>query len=223
MVATWRGGRNVAARGRYPADASGWGRRRRPDADRHHHLAPVQPEDGGVRSDHREVVRERLHVAARLRLHLDAQAVLVLAGIRDVEHVHRAAEDDRPPIGLRDRPQRVLARRERLSLDEHVAADGDRGRRVGAGMPDLAPPHHAVVPEQRATPRHGPVVLDRDDGEAHALAHRAVLAERDALGARGGRRRDQRRSDQRPYTLHPTPCTLSHHSPPNHGYPWSSQ
>src|SRR2546426_10619271 len=71
------------------------------------------------------------------------------------------AEDQRPFVGIGDRPDAVLAGRERLPTDHHVSAQCERRGRVGTGTPHLAPRHDSPPAEECPPPRARPVVDDR--------------------------------------------------------------
>ena len=69
--------------------------------------------------------------------------------------------------------QAVRTFRQRLTIDGHVIAEGDRGRLIRAGAP------HFVVGHERApdlAPLHaGTAVVDRDVSEANGLSHNLLL------------------------------------------------
>src|SRR6185312_14868102 len=107
-------------------------------------------------------------------LDLDAQDVV---GLVVAEHAHAlgiAVEDERPLRRRRDDEERVRAGRYRLAVDDHVLAEGELRRSVGAGAPDLVVGHHAApdlaVLHARAR------VLDPDLGDAEKLRELGVRA-----------------------------------------------
>src|SRR6185437_5076935 len=87
--------------------------------------------------------------------------------------------------GVRDGPERVAPRLQLLALHQYILRKRDRGGRVSAGVPDLAPGNQLA--EEFPAAGHGAVVDDGDRVEAHDLPHPAVLAEGDAfLGPQSG-------------------------------------
>src|SRR5690348_4530195 len=104
-----------------------------------------------------------------------------------MEDVDSPREHDGPGRGVRDGPESIRSRLEQFSLNQDVLREGDGGRRVGAGVPDLVPGHQLA--EELAAAGDGAVIDDGDGIEAHDLAHPAVLAEGDPFlsGEEGGR------------------------------------
>src|SRR5205085_12637837 len=123
---------------------------------------------------------ERLDVRGAFGRDSETQRVLRLAGIIRVPTADAAIEDHRPLFGRPggDGPERVTARRQRMSFDGDLFINGNGGNGVRAGVPEAAPVHDAVVAEERATARDGAVIGDRDVGRADALGDAAMLAAR---------------------------------------------
>src|SRR5260370_1492014 len=110
-----------------------------------------------------------------------------------MEAVRRATDNHRPLQGIGNGPERVAAGRKWMALYKYVAAELDRGGRIGARVPDAPPAHNPS--EQPASTRDRTVVTDADVRHTDALGDGAVLAEGDALGRRSTRacgREDQR-------------------------------
>src|SRR5439155_9879060 len=152
----------------------------------------------------------------RLRLQLEPQRVLGLAGVGDVEHVRGPAEYQGPLVGAGDRPDAVLPGGERLPADHHVPAERDRRGLVRAGTPHLTPRHDAPRPEERPAPGARPIVDDRYLGRADDLRHRGVLALR-GLSRQGHRCDEGRRGDHRAPRHHRASATTVFRSTPTPG------
>src|SRR2546429_9721696 len=189
------------------------------ERDLHDRLAPLQVQERPFRVGGREVECQRFHERcppSRLRLHLEPQRVLGLAGVGDVEHVRRPAENQRPFVGAGDRPDTVLPRGERLSSNHHVPAQRDRGGRVGARTPHLAPRHHPALSEERPAPRARPVVDDRHLSRADELSHHGVLAPR-GLRPQGHPRHEHRGRRRSAPPLHRASPTTGFRNTPTPG------
>src|SRR5213080_728283 len=132
------------------------------------------------------------------------------AGVGDVEYVRRPAENQRPFVRTGNRPETVFPRGERLPADHHVPAQGDRGGRVGAWTPHLAPRHDSSPPEERPAAGARPVVHDRYLSRAQGLGHGCVLALRTL-------RWQDRRRQQKHGQLHRVSATTGFRSTPTPG------
>src|SRR5581483_7194234 len=124
------------------------------------------------------------------------QIVLLVVLAADAGLVGVLVEHDRPVAALgRDREQRVAARRHRLAGEGHVLAEGDLGRAVRAGAPQL------VVGDQRAPDfasfDAGTAVVDADLGQADLLRDLGAWAgaRQFQIGARGGGYQRHRRGE----------------------------
>ncbi len=65
-----------------------------------------------------------------------------------------------------------------MSFNGDLLIEGNRGDGVGAGVPEAAPVHDAIVAEERAPARDWAVVGDRDVSRPDALRDGAMLAAR---------------------------------------------
>ena len=107
-------------------------------------------------------------------VHLEAQGVLTLAGIRRVVHISRPAEDDRPGLPARNGPQTVFAGLKGLLVHLHGPRHGHRSRSIRSRIPHLAVGHERA--EQLAASGDRPAVRDRDLGIRDVLRHHRRLA-----------------------------------------------
>src|SRR5829696_412259 len=140
------------------------------DAYRYHRLAPVHAQHGLVPEHDGEVERERLHVHAALWRHVEPDGIRGLARVRLMKHVRRATQDERPRAGrTRQQPHGILAGFDFATFDQDVAREAHSRGRIGAGMPAGAPLHERGIAEQRASPRDGTPVDDRNVRERNGL------------------------------------------------------
>ena len=115
----------------------------------------MHAEDHRVATDDREIERHRLHVRPFFGGDIDPQRIVLGAGIGLVEDVSGLAEDERPGRALaRDQPERVLALRKGLILENDVLSKRMRDAESAPGCQMLS--HFTSAPNSsrpRATGR----------------------------------------------------------------------
>jgi hypothetical protein len=147
--------------------------RRCVDLDVHGHggFFPAENHCGGAVGRIGEGVAQAFLERGLRRRHGDAQGVFLRVITEAAPGVGHLAEDDGPLLFRRDHVESIGAGRERLALDLHGRADRERRVLVGSGAPDFAV-RDELSPDLALVDR-GAVIVNRDLGQTHRLAHEA--------------------------------------------------
>src|SRR2546430_13833134 len=132
---------------------------------------PLEPQHAApavtLRRDRDRELLDRLRQP--LDRHVDPHEVVVRVILR-APLPRVAVEDQLPAVGGGDRPEAVLARRDRRAGDQQVGTGLEHGGRVRSGAPYLVPRHGAA--ENGTAPHRGPAVAHGEVRTRYARPHR---------------------------------------------------